>query len=222
MRQAGPVTQFACMVTEKDNDLTSRWPKTNPWTHVETGPTAKLLRTKFHMVSWEYTLGSRQTKMPDRPLAGVDWENPDVVSVYVTRDPMDRSLSGDGVIGRMFGSENERTPDAWKGFANSFATNNYALGRLVHGSTNHNCMQGEDTPSECVDAAKALLRRFTFVLDQACLGEGLAALGRELGLPQPKLRPAKIHASAKDRINNTELYDFIRGRMRRDIELYNW
>ena len=61
-----------------------------------------------------------------------------------------------------------------------------------------------------------------FVLDQACLNEGLVALGKELGISPPKLRPPKHHSSARERINDPALYDFIKRQMQRDIELYEW
>jgi len=206
MRDAGPVPSFSCMVCASCL-----------WTRNNTAREAALLRTKFHMISFQFG------RAKSTPLADVDFETPGVVSIYVTRDPMDRALAGDARVAKLYGPEKLRSSQRWKQFAESEHTNNFALNRILRTTREGQlCAEGEATPAECVEKAKALLSRFTFVLDQACFAQSLQVLSKELGLPPPKLRPAKIHASARERINNTELYNFMTRRMRRDIELYQW
>eukprot|EP00450_Noctiluca_scintillans_P020764 CAMPEP_0194534382 /NCGR_PEP_ID=MMETSP0253-20130528/72569_1 /TAXON_ID=2966 /ORGANISM="Noctiluca scintillans" /LENGTH=311 /DNA_ID=CAMNT_0039380039 /DNA_START=138 /DNA_END=1070 /DNA_ORIENTATION=- len=206
MKAAGPVSPHSCMVSAA-----------YLWNRNNTAREAALLRTRFHMIAWEFGRAKRS------PLVDVDFETPGVVSIYVTRDPMDRALAGDADVARRYGPEKLRSPELWKQFAESEHTNNFALNRILRTTReSHLCAEGEATPAECVEKAKALLNRFTFVLDQACFTQSLWVLSKELGLPPPKLRPAKIHISARERINNTELYNFITRRMRRDIELYQW
>eukprot|EP00568_Trieres_chinensis_P008466 CAMPEP_0183294928 /NCGR_PEP_ID=MMETSP0160_2-20130417/3069_1 /TAXON_ID=2839 ORGANISM="Odontella Sinensis, Strain Grunow 1884" /NCGR_SAMPLE_ID=MMETSP0160_2 /ASSEMBLY_ACC=CAM_ASM_000250 /LENGTH=285 /DNA_ID=CAMNT_0025456319 /DNA_START=42 /DNA_END=896 /DNA_ORIENTATION=- len=217
MKQVGPTPRFNCMVGHQD-ELDFE-PPANPWTRNETGPNAAMMRTAFHMVSWEYG------HIPMKPLSDVDWENSRVVSVYVSRDPMDRSLAGDGRVNGRYGVEETRSVQNWKLFAKSQFTNNFALSRLVDSRRSNielDCQRGNESPAECVNVAKDLLSRFTFVLDQACLEEGLEAMGKELGIQLPQMKPAKVHKSARERINNTEIYEFMTRRMQRDIELYQW
>ena len=207
MHQVGNVSDFACM---------TRIGGPNPWTHGEAENNVALVREAgLHMVSWEY---GPPAGFPSPPLSGMNWESPDVVSVYISRDPMDRSLAGDGILNVRYGPAEQRSKSQWWDFANSYATNNFALSKLTGG----HCARGENTTKDCVLEGSALLRRMTFVLDQACLDEGLVALGRELGLSPPKLRPPKHHSSARERINDPALYDFIKRQMQRDIELYEW
>jgi hypothetical protein len=174
------------------------------------------VREHFHAWSWEYG------KIPDPPLKGVDWEDPSVLSVIVMREPMERSLAGDGWVNKNFGAvEVNRTLEQWWGLAESYMTNNFALDRL----TAANCAFGENTGEACLDEAKALLSRFTVVLDTACLTEGLEALEKLLGfsaMEYPKERLHHKHPSVRDRLPNEEIYNFIERRMQRDIELYNF
>mmetsp|Transcript_15006 Transcript_15006/g.43641 ORF Transcript_15006/g.43641 Transcript_15006/m.43641 type:complete len:150 (-) Transcript_15006:42-491(-) len=137
------------------------------------------------------------------------------------RDPMDRCLAGDGRVIGKFGDSEHRTNENWWLYAQSSFTNNFALSRLT-GPRNNCGLMGENTTEACVHEAKNLLKRFTFVLDQACLNEGLQTLAAILDMPPPKMKPAKVHLTAKERINSTELYEFMSNRMRRDTELYQW
>ncbi|KAL7537012.1 hypothetical protein ACHAWF_005633 [Thalassiosira exigua] len=178
----------------------------------------EMLWLHFHMVSWEFMLRSK------RPMAGVDWEDPQVVSIYITRDPTDRLLTSDGQINKWFGKEDNRTEeDGWR-YARHEYTNNFALNRL----TTSKCVDEENTTEACLEEAKGVLRKFTFVLDQACLDEGFVALGAALGHPvdlesmRRSKKPRSQLKSAKDRIGNDELYEHLLRRNRRDIEFYNW
>ncbi len=79
----------------------------------------------------------------------------------------------------------------------------------------------------CLESAKELLSRFTFILDKACLNDSMVALGNALNLTitssgfENKLFH-KQHASLRDRFGNDTLYEYVKRRFWRDIELYEW
>ncbi|KAL7546308.1 hypothetical protein ACHAWF_011168, partial [Thalassiosira exigua] len=218
MKSWGPTPDFACIGGSNFENVTTPDQRSWPWTHNDTALMVATLRPHFHMVSWE--LYGR----PKLPMAGVDWEDPRVVSVYIARDPIDRLLAGDGEVNNWFGKEDNRTEEDWWKYARHDYTNNFALNRL----TTSKCVDEENTTEACLEEAKGLLRRFTFVLDQACLDEGFAALGAALGHPvdlesmRRNKKPRSQLKSAKDRIGNDELYEHLLRRNRRDIEFYNW
>ena len=91
------------------------------------------------------------------------------------------------------------------------------------------CCSGENTDVRHFNAAKALVERFTFVLDIACLDESLDALADVLGLTldfqkQNKEAGKKRRAekSSRERIGHDDVYDFLVRRNHYDIELYKW
>ncbi len=89
-----------------------------------------------------------------------------------------------------------------------------------------NCAQGEDTPIACLESAKNLLNRFTFILDRSCLADSMVAMGDALNLTITKESFESglhgKHASPRDRLGNDTLYEYVKRRFRRDIELYEW
>ena len=93
-----------------------------------------------------------------------------------------------------------------------------------------NCCQGANTSVDILNDAKDLIRRFTFVIDMACMDESLIELARVLNLTLPALNYGKKllekHAAntftARERIGNDTLYEYLMSRFRRDIELYEW
>eukprot|EP00550_Attheya_septentrionalis_P011401 CAMPEP_0198306294 /NCGR_PEP_ID=MMETSP1449-20131203/58343_1 /TAXON_ID=420275 /ORGANISM="Attheya septentrionalis, Strain CCMP2084" /LENGTH=132 /DNA_ID=CAMNT_0044008845 /DNA_START=1051 /DNA_END=1449 /DNA_ORIENTATION=+ len=116
-----------------------------------------------------------------------------------------------------------RSKEQWWAYANSPYTNNYALKKLAR----NGCCNGEHTESIHLENAKKLLSRFTFVLDQDCLDESLEAFVSKLGLSlKPGKSGAKIprskHSTARERIGNDTLYNFLVERNRQDIDLYEW
>mmetsp|Transcript_17841 Transcript_17841/g.38737 ORF Transcript_17841/g.38737 Transcript_17841/m.38737 type:complete len:201 (-) Transcript_17841:148-750(-) len=172
------------------------------------------------MISWEFG------KVPHPPLNVTHWEYENLLSVYITRNPMDRLLSGGGDTNRRYGSVEHRTADQWWNYANSTYTDNFALNRLTGGA----CVDGENTSGECLEAGKKLLNRFTIILDQDCLSESIAALARLLDKPEPnhdesrayKKVPKSAAASAKDRIHHEDVYEYLLKRNTMDIALYVW
>ena len=91
------------------------------------------------------------------------------------------------------------------------------------------CANGTDTSEACLEGAKDLLRRFTFVLDQSCLNDSMEIVGEQLNLTvnsfesihhkkHPNVRPNDV----RTRLGNDTLLEFLQDRFRRDIELYEW
>ena len=111
-------------------------------------------------------------------------------------------------------------------YANSDCADNYALWELTEDPA---CINGTYTSLACLESAKSLLRRFTFILDQACLNDSLIALGKvlQLNITQETFRQSsRLHhnhpVSIRERLNNDTLYEYLKQRFRRDIELYEW
>ena len=84
---------------------------------------------------------------------------------------------------------------------------------------------------EHVQAAKTLMSRFTFILDQACLDDNLNALAAMLNvtlLHRPGGTPGAIggrnhhNRTIRDRIPFEDIYEYLRKRNEKDIELYQW
>lgn len=194
-----------------------------PWTAAETTPEVALIRPHFHMVSWEF---HNAPKDPQRQISATDWEHRNLISVIVMRDPINRLLAGSHYVSRNFPSEKDRTLDQWWEFANtSRITDNFAM-RVLAGN---GCCDGENTDVRYFNHAKALVERFTFVIDMACLDEGLIALADVLGLTTDFLareknfaRKRKSERSARERIGHDEVYDFLVRRNHYDIQLYEW
>lgn len=213
MRQVGPTPSFAC--GGGDN-----WPANlsnhHPWGYGETTLMAKEIRSYFHMIQWEY--GYR----PRGPLERVNWESPRLASVIIMKHPMKRLLSGGGMTNRAFGTLEERTAEQWLAFSESRYTNNYALNVLMPDGCLAN---GGSTTAACLESAKDLVSRFTFVLDVECLEEGVRALSEELRFNHTSLMKdslTHVHPPVRDRIGNDTIYFKLLERNRRDIELYEW
>jgi len=168
------------------------------------------------MIGWEF--GHK----PARPLYGTDWENPLLVSVLIVKHPIDRLFGGSSVINRKYGHSDTRTQAAWWEYVTSNdgskRTNNYALNTL----SPRPCPAAENTPIECLEAAQELVKRFTFVIDVACLDESMGILADRLGWPAQEMRPHNSHPSAAERLGNATLHEWLIRRNQRDIELYEW
>jgi hypothetical protein len=153
--------------------------------------------------------------------------------MIVMRHPLERFLSKKtciyhGIVGDHPPEDDNGTQaQLWWNLANAKCADNYALGVL---GPHRNCKNGTDTGIDCLEGAKALLRRFTFVIDKACLDESLVELGRQLHLDVEGAPPAKIgggkHAhdplTPRERMQNDTLYEYLEDKFRRDIELYEW
>lgn len=220
MKKWGEVPNFACLGGDNWDKAALPAKNDRPWTNDLTAERTDLVRSYFHMISWEFG------HIPVPPLGDTDWEYENLVSVYITRNPLDRLLSGGGVINRQFGTLEERTLDQWWAYSNSTYTDNFALNRLTGGA----CVDGDQTPESCLDQGKKLLSRFTFVLDQQCLSESMAAFARVMNKPAPDQEtsrtvqkvPKSAAATAQERISSDEIYEYLTERNKMDTALYEW
>ena len=224
MRKFGAVPGFACMGPGKKEGTNQDWPnntikKSHVWSYNDTSIYVERFRPFFHFMSWEFSKFGN--------LGNTNWEYDNLVSTIIMRDPMERFLAG-GKCGefhkKITGDPTNETQALYWEYANGQCSDNYALRVLADDA---HCVNGSNTTLACLESAKNLLRRFTFILDQTCLSESMAALGKELHLNITEVafenpRQHKKHPSVRVRLNNDTLYEFLRLRFRRDIELYEW
>merc|ERR1712238_150632 len=110
--------------------------KVFPWLHNETHNAIQVIRPYFHMISWEFG------KPKARPIEHTNWEDPDLLSVVITRDPISRLLAGDGDTTKRYPGYNNGTlsHEGWWEFAtekNNHNTDNFFL-RLFGGHYKQN------------------------------------------------------------------------------------
>ena len=185
---------FLCKLGEQKGKNDANWTK---W------------QSMYDVVSWEYQ------RPPDIPLATHNWESDQVISVLIVRDPLDRLLAHDAGAARKYGKLKKRTQEQWWAYANDGAfTKNFALRILSDGD-------GKETG---LNKAKELVGRMTYVLDQACLNENLLQLTNELGWNNTDLlgEGTVHHKTARERLGNDTLWEFLTERNANDIALYEW
>jgi len=213
----GNTPEFACMGIRKVN-VTDDYPKHNPWEAEETSRNIAIVRKYFHMISWEY--GKQNI---DPPLKNTDWEDPNLFSVYITRDPMSRLLAGSGHTydafpGLLEGKGN--ISQLW-GYTQDKQTNNYAL-RILAGD---GCCHGNKTEARHVESAKDVARRFSVVIDINCLGESMALLAKDvwnITLSPMKPRTKTNKSSIREILWDDAVYNYMVERNKRDTEFYEW
>lgn len=218
-----------------------------PWTHDDTGLFIGLIRPYFHFVSMEYA-GPGRMKVPFNE---TNLEHPFLLPIVITRDPISRLLAGDGVIHKNYpGIESDKQTlnhTRWWDYAvydGRYNTDNVFL-RVINkepskqlGKIQNHISEGIPRTTEEImdlyptliteesfDNAKRTLDRFAFVLDVACLDEGLDALGRLLGLdlPAPKNRARKRKAlTSRERIGHDDVYEYLLEKNKWDIALYEY
>lgn len=218
-------TAYACRVDRhrKEWDFVpdSSFPKHDPWEYNQTSENIKRLRERFHFVSWEYYIQS-----PSPPLRETNWEDPNLLSVIVMRDPISRLLAGDGWVARFHHNVhlNQATEEEWWDYANTTHgdTDNFALRTLA----GKDCCAGNHTEYRYLEYAKALVSRFSIVLDHACLDEGMEAFADLVGIKKlpraDNVDPPKKHPPNEQRIPYRNVYDFLVERNKLDLELYEW
>ena len=246
----GKSPSFVCM-GDRDNTTHGVYTfdrKNVPWNGPdETEKWIKKIRPFFHMISWEYGDGK-----PPKNLAVVNWEDPNLLSVIVVRHPIDRILAGDANVWKRYPGLQPKAQDKlfhheyetnmtiryqyWWDYANGTSltstrsSNNFALRTL---SDPNNCCDGKNTDRKYLYQAQSLIERFTIILDQTCLDDGLEALGQMLNLTLSWKKNRKrdptaagvVHglpSSFRDRIGFDDVYDFLVEKNKLDIELYEW
>lgn len=175
--------------------------------------------TTSHVSFPSYFLGKKNQ------IYDADWENPNLLSVIVMRDPISRLLAGDGLFVQKYPHlfENGTVQEWWQYAHEDSHTNNYAL-RIL---SSYDCCNGSHTDPKYLEQAKALVSRFTVVLDIQCLNEGMVKLGEMLNINVTELGKASRgykheHKPSKDRIPYPEVYNYLKKKNHLDIELYEW
>lgn len=171
--------------------LSKPWRGRQPWTYNETAMRIAQLRKYFHFVSWESVADGGPKKVP---LASTNYEDPNLVSIYVTRDPLSRLLAGDAWAHYHFPTIRHGDPHnasllpAWWEYAKGKRNvDNFALAVLA----GNKCCNGSSTDPSHLEFAKTnVVDRFTFVLDIACLDDGMKAVADLLGFT-PNFRRRK-------------------------------
>ena len=211
---------FECRGVSSQDNVTIDFPRQS-WKHNDTAKNIELVRPVFHMISWKF--GHQKL-----PLKDAAWENPNLVSVIVMREPISRLLAGDEMVDKKYAGMMSGATGAeqqwWQYATKEGNTNNYALSKLSSG-----CCQHNQTNPKHLEAAKQLLSRFTFVLDIRCLHEGITAMTNILGIEQfsgrAHQKPARKGTSLvsnSDRIRFKEVYNYLLDSNKLDIELYEW
>jgi len=220
-----------------------------PWRKEQTGPFVQAIRPYFHMISWEFSSPTKRSF--DEP----DWEFPDLVSVIITRDPVSRLLAGDADTRRDYTGYQSHglSHDRWWDFAvydQVKNTDNFFLRILtttpmvprtkVQEKIPNHIREGLNrTTDEIIELfptginethfehGKALLDRFTVVLDIACLEEGMDVLARMLGLELPakdkrKNSHPKVGNTSQETIGYDDVYEYLLAKNQWDIALYEY
>ena len=207
----------------KPEDNATDFPNYDPWEHNMTSTNIRLAKKYYNFIAWEHN------HAPVRPFTETNWQDPNLVSLIVMRDPISRLLAGDGDVSKNYPHvlHGNATHDEWWEYANStHLTNNFALSILA----GNKCCNGADTKREHLLTAKVLLRQFTFILDIACLDEGLSALSDVLGLPLHDrqlqdlrdLGKSHVRKPSSERIGYRDIYEYLLEKNKVDIELYQW
>lgn len=226
----GPTPKFACM-QPRPPQTAAHVPVLSEWHHGTLMNDTMLsnIRVDFHFVSIELASGKLHY-----PLAPFPFEHPNVVSMCVMRDPISRLLSGDGRVTKFMLQAYPKFKtihdhETWKSkmwwtYADSYFTNNYAMNSLL--STAPEDKQHRNT-HEGLERCKALLVRFTFLLDSACLDDGVKKVSKELGFKdngRGSMMVHKAHASSLSRLDhgNKTLLAFLVNKNKLDLELYHF
>ena len=194
----------------------SNYPSDVPWTYNETATNVAFLRHYYHMISWVFN------DQPVLPIADTNWDDPNLVSVFIIRDPVSRMLASDSFVGQNYPGilEGNATLDTWWKFAKSDITNNFCLGILA----GPGCCQGGNTNPTYLGSAKEVMKRFTFILNIDCLIEGMQAMADILGITLD----SSITAASSAIVNNEtrvpfpQVYSYLLQRNKLDVALYDW
>jgi hypothetical protein len=229
MKKVGEVPGFACMAGDNwpvNNSIigTKAWTGgSQPWSFNDTDVMIREHRKYFHMISWEYN-----TRWGG--LVSTNWQHPDLLSVAIMRDPLERFMAG-GKCGSFHHSikqdlaEDPSLSDLYWEYANDKCADNFAL-RVFTGSPG--CCNGAQTNITYLEQAKKQMDEFTILIDQSCETESIQALSDLLHLnlsvadAGKKSRVHTTHPPVRERIGNETLYEYLQEKFKLDIELYEY
>lgn len=244
---------FNCLNPLEQDDVGDDFPADWPWASEDTAINIEIVKKNFKFLTWTLhphkpvsvsRMNEKQRRKQGNSLyshflthnpmfycqptlSDTDWENPNLVSMLVIREPLSRSLAGDALMQQMypgiFVHDNATITEWWDFARNPTHTNNFALRVL---SANHSCCSGETTDRSFLEQAKEQIRRFTFVLDIDCLEHGLEKIAEQLEFELHHWDQSEDknhdHSPVKDRIPFPDVYEFLQKRNKLDIELYEW
>jgi len=252
--KGGTTPSLDCWIARRNPDgVRLDYPHHNPWRSDETAANAETVRQYFHMITWQFDAP------PRTPLTETQWEDAHLFSIMVMRDPMERMLAGGEYMTRYFPNvlHGNASVEELTQFSHSDRTENNVLRILAN---EHCCPVQEDavdshntnpfispiltTPPTPIDrthleAAKALLRRFSVIIDMECLSETLQLLAQNewnitLGPmtmpatsePPPSSLSTKTTtttaATPREIIGNDAIYEYLLQKNELDVELYQW
>lgn len=218
---------FACRVDIKTAGLPKKnlnftpdndFPTNDPWSYEKTAYNIARIKEHFHFLAWEYYV---EPPVPD--LRSTNWEDPNLLSVIIMRDPISRLLARDGWVSvrhKSIYSGNATENDWWRYANDTYGdTDNFAL-RTIAGFP---CCEGEKTDPKYLAYAKALLSRFTIILDMDCLEQSMEAFANLVGIPfESNMKRQPHYPPNSERIPYSNVYNFFLQKNRMDIRLYEW
>jgi hypothetical protein len=187
-------------------------------------------------------------------LQDTDWENPHLVSVLLVQDPMVRIVTE-----ALTHSKRDKwgrpllvpgNSDEWWKYAEGHSSykDNLALRVYSDGRGGHS--HGTDQENQqYLEEAQELIKRFTFVLDAACIDESMDKLAEVLSIRLPEHHQdegddgtddddntyhrttatpphrhvsTREHSNMRDEIGDDEVYDYLVASNKWDIKLYEW
>jgi hypothetical protein len=211
------------------NDTAYQATRHRPWNHTETGLNIPLVLQHYQMIAWEFGPVRKPNALRD-----TDWEHPNLLSVCIVRDPIERILSDDknNEESEFYGihhSPVSQPLELWWKWANQ-TQSNFMVRRLAHAEGVHTRYSKIQLPysTHMLDQAKTMLKRMTIVLDIACLDESMQALLEVLTGSQKQdfQRTSKFlhhsYPSMEKRIPHKDIYAYLLQRNQMDVDLYEW
>jgi hypothetical protein len=216
------------------------FPPKTPWAFEETSDNIKSIRNYWHMIDWynndadiiqedissvTHVTGGNETKQ--RFLSDTNWKDPNLISILVMVDPMERLLADSwSFFERAYPAEdasaiiNDRSVGSkpWWTFVNE-NPDNYVVQQLGQRHTNTKHVKDK----ELLKKAKELLEEFTFVLDNACLGQGVIEVADILNIIIGDTLPPQSNATLFPKTSMPiDVYQKLIQLNQLDIELYKW
>ena len=175
----------------------------------------------YHMMVQEFN------DLPSRAYtAETRWEHPQLVSLLVMQDPMDRitaHIDAHYNLEELGADKYNETLWNWVMDESNAIVNNFALRIMTEKHDHKSDLILYDVTNAQLGAARDLLQRFTLVLDQDCLDDSLRALGDLMGYQVGKLPTIKSYTIEQQReLLGVDLYQYLLSKNQFDVELYQW
>ena len=219
------------------------FPPKSPWRADETSDNIQAVRKFWHLIDWynydadvmenavdgAATSDAGQAVVDSEPrlLADTNWQDPNLISILVMVDPMTRLLEDSwAFFERTFPTEDvpyiikdhSVGSKPWLTFVQE-SPQNYVVQQL--GQRHSDPIRIK--PKVLVAQAKDLLKRFTFVLDSACLEQGVQQVADILEITVDDPLPDRNNATwTPSKSMPADVYRRLMQLNQLDIELYQW